>query len=383
MEEEDYQRLKKESQRMFDERRELDPDECADLNLDFDAVTSLVNQISVKYLKAEARRLLDPLLQAAIKERVKTSQEHPNDPSAVAMDCYTIGIEYKVSGYKLVKCIIESKYGQGRSITTSQILTNSSTAVSLLDDDKLFMAELMHCLQKDIYSGHPKEQQKECIGTEYEEYLIDRLNEKKLCFETESELRSRGKPKTPDILFLIPMAIPRDTKINRYNHVADKNSEKVDGKDQTDDSSTITSSISKLALVPPTVIPHPAQSPAASVISQCSPQSRGASPMSPGGDFYIRDTYTGEREDRDRDGDFAVVNWIDSKAMFADEETFEQHFEQLRGYTNRYGRGLVIYWHGYAKSLEDSPIFKSTDEMIVLADDFPKEWLAPNSTKPI
>ncbi len=78
-----------------------------------------------------------------------------------------------------------------------------------------------------------------------------------------------------------------------------------------------------------------------------------------------------------------MVNWIDSKAMFADEETFEQHFEQLRGYTNRYGRGLVTYWHGYAKSLEDSPIFKSTDEMIVLADDFPKEWLAPNSTKPI
>ena len=75
--------------------------------------------------------------------------------------------------------------------------------------------------------------------------------------------------------------------------------------------------------------------------------------------------------------ELSVVNWIDSKALFADQETFAEHFEQLRGYVNRYGRGLVIYWHGYNAAIRDSDLFLSTDGMILLADTFPREWLSP------
>ena len=48
---------------------------------------------------------------------------------------------------------------------------------------------------------------KNCIGKEFEEYLEVRLRDLSICFETEAELRMRGKPKTPDILLMIPMTV--------------------------------------------------------------------------------------------------------------------------------------------------------------------------------
>jgi hypothetical protein len=69
-----------------------------------------------------------------------------------------------------------------------------------------------------------------------------------------------------------------------------------------------------------------------------------------------------------------VINWIDSKAMFADLSTFEEHLEQLRAYNNRYGRGMVIYWHGCTEE-----IFQHLQsDMIVVRDAFPDEWIFPS-----
>ena len=48
---------------------------------------------------------------------------------------------------------------------------------------------------------------KNCIGNEFEDYLESRLRNLSICFETEAELRMRGKPKTPDILLMIPMTV--------------------------------------------------------------------------------------------------------------------------------------------------------------------------------
>ena len=43
-----------------------------------------------------------------------------------------------------------------------------------------------------------------------------------------------------------------------------------------------------------------------------------------------------------------VVQWIDSKATFGDEQQHKENLEkQFHMYVNRYGPGLVIYWHGY------------------------------------
>ena len=47
-----------------------------------------------------------------------------------------------------------------------------------------------------------------------------------------------------------------------------------------------------------------------------------------------------------------VVNWIDSKATFGDARLHRvQSAEQYQRYINRFGPGLVIYWHGFLADL--------------------------------
>ena len=248
------------------------PDQCAAAGVDYDAVTSLYNQVSVRHLKREAKRGIDGVLLSSFA----------SGATGALVD--ELAEKYKVGGYKLARTYLEFRFGKG-AVTLAQFLETPCMV-----QDASLRGALLKNMAKDPFCAHPLEQLKECVGKEYEEYLIARLQEKNLCFETEAELRSRGKPKTPDILFLIPMAT--------YN---------------------------------------------------CSDPSNG----------------------------LVVVNWIDSKAMFADEETLAEHFEQLRGYTNRYGRGLVIYWHGYLENITSSDLFASFDDMVVITSTFPETWFYP------
>lgn len=133
-------------------------------------------------------------------------------------------------------------------------------------------------------------------GKEYEDLLVQLLKEKKMCFETEVELRSKGKPKTPDILFLLPMAV----------ELTERERSKQSGFSSS--------------------------------------------------------------------GSHAMVNWMDSKAMFADRETFEEQLDQFRAYNHRYGRGLVIYWHGFVEGLEEVV----EEDLVLLRSSFPANWLFPN-----
>ncbi|KAJ1450294.1 hypothetical protein M885DRAFT_571438 [Pelagophyceae sp. CCMP2097] len=56
---------------------------------------------------------------------------------------------------------------------------------------------------------------------------------------------------------------------------------------------------------------------------------------------------------RAKSDDLAIVNWIDSKAMFGSPDVFEsEHEAQLLSYVNRLGPGAVIYWFGFASSLQ-------------------------------
>jgi hypothetical protein len=79
---------------------------------------------------------------------------------------------------------------------------------------------------------------------------------------------------------------------------------------------------------------------------------------------------------------YLVINWIDSKAMFADAITFSEHQEQFLAYQHRYGRGLVIYWHGYCEEILSSHPSSSShsavaDDLLVVRDKFPDEWIFP------
>jgi CDAN1-interacting nuclease 1 len=61
-----------------------------------------------------------------------------------------------------------------------------------------------------------------------------------------------------------------------------------------------------------------------------------------------------------------LVGWIDSKATFGDDKVHKQQAEdQYSKYVNRFGPGLVIYWHGHLVDLD------SSYEDILVMDRFP------------
>ena len=66
--------------------------------------------------------------------------------------------------------------------------------------------------------------------------------------------------------------------------------------------------------------------------------------------------------------DGKVINWIESKAIFANEKIHKRYLdEQLWSYWNRFGAGLVIYWFGYISDIEDN-----SDKGILVRDCFPE-----------
>ncbi|CAG9762056.1 unnamed protein product [Ceutorhynchus assimilis] len=63
-----------------------------------------------------------------------------------------------------------------------------------------------------------------------------------------------------------------------------------------------------------------------------------------------------------------VINWIESKALFADEEVHKDYMKsQYLSYWNRFGPGLVIYWFGYLRT-----IVEPSDKRFIIREDLPK-----------
>ena len=183
----------------------------------------------------------------------------------------------------------------------------------------IYFRDILRMISEDPICSVELDIIRECIGREYEELLVKLLNDKNMCFETESQLRSRGKPKTPDILFLIPMGL----KAEIFDAIHTTNT--TNQLDNIDD--------------------------------------------------YSIDNSTALNNSNvdNNNNNYYVINWIDSKAMFADIITFQDNLDQFKTYNNRYGRGLVIYWHGLSQDIYDS----LTDDMIIVRDRFPDHWIFP------
>ncbi|CAL1270308.1 unnamed protein product [Larinioides sclopetarius] len=64
-----------------------------------------------------------------------------------------------------------------------------------------------------------------------------------------------------------------------------------------------------------------------------------------------------------------IINWIESKASFGDEERHKEYLrDQYWSYYNRFGPGLVIYWTGYIEELNSF-----TEQGIMISDSVPTE----------
>lgn len=235
-----------------------------DCPFSYDALMSLHSQLIVRTLKSDSKfieRSIDKII-----NQVRKGQS-----------LFEIANERRFSSYKIAKTYVEKVHGQ--KLQLPAVIENP-----LLIEDAIRRADILKCIAHDSSCSHEVTQLQECCGREYEEMLIEYLQRLGACFETEADLRAKGKPKTPDILFSIPMA-------------------------------------TKTA--------------------------------------YSKDAYF-------------VVNWIDSKAIFADEVTLSEHMGQFEAYTNRYGRGLVIYWHGFKES-----VLGMSGDSVAITDSFPPEWIYP------
>ena len=74
--------------------------------------------------------------------------------------------------------------------------------------------------------------------------------------------------------------------------------------------------------------------------------------------------------------DNVVINWIESKASFGDDESNACYLkDQFWSYWNRFGSGLVIYWFGFIDDL-------NSIEGILIKDHFPTNIMKLNPVIP-
>lgn len=310
-----YDRMKSVVDELIRSNNRLHPHMAVDLGVEYDALLSLFGQVFIRHLKMEIKTISEAKM-SSIVERAAGGE------SLVAMSN-----EFHFGSFKFAKLYLEA-IGEG-NLPLSSIMTEPEHI-----KDGRIRSELLHLLEMDPVCSHELELVKECSGREYEEMLINLLNEKKMCFETESQLRSRGKPKTPDVLFLIPMA----TKITS-----------VDVCDHSNQTPETPNTVSNPTVLQDTKVDA----------------EQGGRPLrlSAGGTSIITNG----------SGSKVVINWIDSKAMFADVATFRENLPQFRAYNNRYGRGMVIYWHGFAEAVRG----ELADDMIIVRDCLPEDWIFP------
>jgi hypothetical protein len=290
---------------------------------------------------------------------------HINNTSLVQ-----ISKEAKISFYRLAKIYIEERFSNQMKI--SDFLLNPQ-----IISEEVIRNELLYMIANDIADSPNISIIKESMGKEYEQLLTVLLNKYHFIYETEGEMRKKGKPKTPDIWFTIPMA----TLCSKYEtmHLQYyRSSDHLEGEEEdifgnnyharyfsdegqsqlhaSDESSSYLKDFPSLA----SGEPQPSQlllSPSAAA-----PNTLFNSIASPSNDL------------NPTEDNYVIINWIDSKAMFADLETFQEHYQQLHGYYLRYGRGMVIYWHGLVEDIYQSELY---DGNIIIRDSFPEKWIFP------
>jgi hypothetical protein len=300
----------------------------------------------VRNLKAEIKGINAKKV-LSIVDRVSAGERLPD-----------IATEFKVGSLKIAKLYVEAALP---SIQFANILTDPSIIANAQ-----LRGDVIQMIESDPIGCYHIELMKQCLGREYEELLIDLLNAKHIAFETESDLRKLGKPKTPDILLSVPMATTNPAIVASSSAVSTPRVVLSAAAGAATAGAGVLSSSASSAAVPPS--------------STTTTTTTAASALD-GADIYdevaaglgISSSSDNKEGGGDDDDSLVVINWIDSKAMFANETTFRDHLAQFREYNNRYGRGLVIYWHGFVESISSLLI----DDLIVVKDHFPPYWMFP------
>lgn len=332
-----YQKIKAVISDAINTNRKLTAKDAIVLGVEYDALLSLYGQMFVRNLKTEVRSV-NPRIMKQLVERSEAGES-----------LISLASEFHFGSFKFAKLYLEAT-GDGDVLMST--LPNDPYQIK----DPRIRREILQLIADDPICSPELEQVKECLGREYEELLIDLLKQKKMCFETEAELRARGKPKTPDVLFQIPMATACTQR-----------------------------DLQHLQLVQHSVDSSGGQPPHTPVARTTSSSTTGDSPVQATAPTDEGPTTATAHSSLQVEGSLddphptakVVINWIDSKAMFADALTFEENLEQFRAYNNRYGRGMVIYWHGFVEDI----VSMLPDDRIIVRDSFPEEWIFPTGEK--
>jgi hypothetical protein len=227
------------------------------------------------------------------------------------------------SPYLLARLLVERICGISKKAVGAAI-RNPERRIA----DVRLRGEVLECIEMDDLCSPYVDRIRRSVGEEREYVLQRKLANLGVPFETEEALRVKGCAKTPDAKLVVPIAV-----------------------------------------WPPLV----ADEATASVTSApCEPDERRRHDNLP--DAHARERRGREDECLNDGCDVGptaprVINWIESKAMFGDPYTHcTENLAQLRGYVNRYGPGMVIYWSGFVECPEAG---LTTDPDILLAADVP------------
>lgn len=163
-----------------------------DFEVDYSTMLSYFNQLTLRKWKnnKQSREIDDEILYCLYHKKE---------------DIISLARRYGCSSYRITKIFLERlhsiyKIHHCDIYNVSVFIDNPHIIL-----DNTLRHELLSGITNDLLCSPLHDQLKECVGKEYESYLIDKLKAKNMVFETENDLRNKGKSKTPDILFLIPM----------------------------------------------------------------------------------------------------------------------------------------------------------------------------------
>lgn len=333
-----YQDAVRHLQEVIQARRTVSPVDAIQVSLPFPSLQSLYAQLLKRRIQSELQHLTEAIRRQIIT-RVNTGES-----------LYSIALQLKISPYNLaniyLKMMFQEKVTVAKFLSDPMMITNEDIRIDLLQ-----------MIQEDLLSSPEIDLMKEFIGKEYEDHLIQCLLTRHMEFETEEDSRRKGRQKTPDILFTIPMAVCVDVLpqvINAMPTSISNNNMHFRGNRSDSFNSQ---SFEDLSYLTHMMTENTGNELSLPLMASSSSPSHNNNPINSAGQYLI-------------------VNWIDSKAMFADRYTFEENLIQFRTYINRYGRGMVIYWQGFSEDILKHPAILMNDD-IIIRDSFPDDWIFP------
>ena len=178
-------------------------------SIDFNAILSLFYQMFVRYAKKRTLQFNKRTLGNWVQQ-VDTNGNKLKD----------IAVRGGYSSYKVAKCFLSHAHRveltefmeePSAILNDKRRYWNVSFSIIRIASRRTFLSfysfDVLECCVEDPLCSTIVDIRKNCMGKEFESYLERRLKDLNICFETELELRMRGKPKTPDILLSIPMLV--------------------------------------------------------------------------------------------------------------------------------------------------------------------------------